>query len=89
MNIRAAFLHNVSDALASVGVIFAGSLIPLYQWYWSDTLITLIIAFYVLYQPVLTVNYGTPLNNSILSVERQRSHIASIGNVTVYKQMDT
>ena len=32
MNIRAAFMHNVSDALASVGVIIAGSLILLYDW---------------------------------------------------------
>lgn len=31
MNIKAAFLHNVSDALASVGVIIAGTLILLYQ----------------------------------------------------------
>lgn len=50
MNIKAAFLHNVSDALASVGVILAGSLILLYQWYWTDTLITLVIAGYVLWQ---------------------------------------
>lgn len=50
MNIRAAFLHNVSDALASVGVIVAGILILLYGWYWSDTLLTLLIAGYVLYQ---------------------------------------
>ena len=50
MNIRAAFLHNVSDALASVGVIVAGSLILLYGWYWSDTVLTLVIAGYVLYQ---------------------------------------
>ena len=50
MNIRAAFLHNVSDALASVGVIIAGTLILLYEVYWVDTLITLLIAAYVLYQ---------------------------------------
>jgi len=50
MNIRAAFLHNISDALASVGVIVAGTLILFYEWYWSDTLFTLIIAGYVLYQ---------------------------------------
>ncbi|NOX49058.1 MAG: cation transporter, partial [Gammaproteobacteria bacterium] len=50
MNIRAAFLHNVSDALASLGVIIAGSLIILYDWYWTDTLLTLLIAGYVLYQ---------------------------------------
>ncbi len=50
MNIRAAFLHNVSDALASVGVIVAGTLILLYDWYWSDTLLTMLISGYVLYQ---------------------------------------
>ncbi|MEJ2141081.1 MAG: cation diffusion facilitator family transporter [Gammaproteobacteria bacterium] len=50
MNIKAAFLHNVSDALSSVGVIIAGSVILLYQWYWVDTLLTLLIAGYVLYQ---------------------------------------
>ena len=37
MNIRAAFLHNVSDALASVGVIIAGTVILLFEWYWSSS----------------------------------------------------
>ncbi len=50
MNIRAAFLHNVSDALASLGVIVAGAAILLYGWYWMDTVLTLLIAGYVLYQ---------------------------------------
>ncbi len=50
MNIRAAFLHNVSDALASVGVIVAGAAILLYGWYWVDAAVTLLIAGYVLYQ---------------------------------------
>ena len=50
MNIKAAFLHNVSDALASVGVVIAGTLILLYGWYWADTVLTLMIAGYVLWQ---------------------------------------
>ncbi len=50
INIRAAFLHNVSDALASAGVILAGILILLFRWYWADTLLTLLIAGYVFYQ---------------------------------------
>jgi len=69
LNIRAAFLHNVSDALASVGVIVAGSLILLYGWYWTDTVMTLAIAGYVLYQAAtmlpLTIHIlmqGTPEN---------------------------
>ncbi|MBB6182179.1 cation diffusion facilitator family transporter [Pseudorhizobium flavum] len=50
MNIRAAFLHNVADALGSVGVIIAGTLILLYEWTWIDPAITLMIAGYILWQ---------------------------------------
>ena len=50
VNMRVAFLHNVSDALASLAVIIAGILILLYEWYFVDTLLTLLIASYVLYQ---------------------------------------
>lgn len=50
MNTKAAFVHNVSDALASVGVIVAGTLIILFQWYWTDLVVTLAISGYILYQ---------------------------------------
>lgn len=50
LNIKAAFLHNVSDALASLGVIVAGTLIILYDLYVADLVMTLIIAAYVIYQ---------------------------------------
>ena len=49
MNIKAAFLHNVTDALASVGVILAGTLIMLFNWLWTDAAVTLLISGYVLY----------------------------------------
>ncbi len=48
MNIRAAFIHNVSDALASVGVIVGGALIILEGWLFVDAVVTLVIAGYVL-----------------------------------------
>lgn len=50
LNIRAAFLHNVSDALASIGVIVAGTMILLYNLYVADLVMTALIATYVLYQ---------------------------------------
>ena len=75
MNIKAAFLHNVSDALASVGVIIAGTLILLYGWYWVDTLLTLVIAGYVLWQgftmlpkTIHLLMEGTPEHLSIQEV---------------------
>ncbi|MBK0329094.1 cation transporter [Rhodobacteraceae bacterium F11138] len=49
MNIRAAFLHNLADALGSVAVIVAGTLVILYQWTWVDPLVTLLIAGYILW----------------------------------------
>jgi len=88
MNIRAAFLHNVSDALASVGVIIAGTLILLYQWYWTDTLFTLLIAGYVLYQAatmlpetIHILMQGTPKGIEIKEVISTMENSAEIINV--------
>ena len=83
MNIKAVFLHNVTDALASVGVIVAGTLIVLYGWVWTDAAMTLIIAGYVLYQGFTTLPKvihllmeGTPehidINEVIKALEEQK-----------------
>ncbi len=50
MNIRAAFLHNLADALGSVAVIVAGTVIILYDWRLIDPLITMLIAGYIFWQ---------------------------------------
>jgi len=50
VNIRAAFLHNVADALGSVAVIVAGTLVILFGWIWVDPAATLLIAGYILWQ---------------------------------------
>ena len=49
VNIRAAFLHNLADAAASVAVIIAGTLILLYDWRLVDPAVTLLIAGYILW----------------------------------------
>jgi len=50
VNIRAAFLHNLADALGSLGVIVAGTVIIVYDWRYIDPLITIGIAAYILWQ---------------------------------------
>lgn len=67
VNIRALFLHNLSDALASVAVIIGGALILLYDMWWVDPAITIGIALYILYLavteiggPVRTLMLGSP-----------------------------
>jgi cobalt-zinc-cadmium efflux system protein len=88
VNIRAAFIHNVSDALSSVGVIIVGALILLFQWYWTDTLITLLIAGYVLYQATLllpkTIHIlmeGAPENININDVVHAMEAVEGVSNV--------
>ncbi|MBP7002355.1 cation diffusion facilitator family transporter [Amaricoccus sp.] len=49
VNIRAAFLHNLADALGSVAVILAGTLILLWDWRLADPIVTLAIAGYILW----------------------------------------
>ncbi|MDG4868538.1 cation diffusion facilitator family transporter [Guyparkeria sp. 1SP6A2] len=67
VNIRALFLHNLSDALASIAVIVGGALILLYDMRWVDPAITIGIAVYILYLafseiggPIRTLMLGSP-----------------------------
>ncbi len=49
INMRAAFIHNLSDAMASVVVIVSGVLILLFKVYWVDFVATVLISIYVLW----------------------------------------
>lgn len=53
LNLKAAFIHNLSDAFASVVVIVAGSLIILYEWYVVDLMATILISVYVVYHGII------------------------------------
>jgi cobalt-zinc-cadmium efflux system protein len=44
LNIKGAFLHMASDAVVSVGVVFAGLAILLTGWQWIDPVVSLVIA---------------------------------------------
>ncbi|GAA6112697.1 cation diffusion facilitator family transporter [Apilactobacillus apinorum] len=47
LNIRATYLHLLSDTLASLGVIFGGVLIKLFNWVLVDPIVTIIVAIYI------------------------------------------
>ncbi|MFP4260244.1 MAG: cation diffusion facilitator family transporter [Opitutales bacterium] len=49
LNVRAAFLHNLTDAGASIAVLFGGAAIFWLDWHWVDPVLTLLIAGYILY----------------------------------------
>lgn len=52
LNVRAAFVHNITDALGSLAVLIGAGLVLWLGWNWVDPLLTLMIAGYVLWQVV-------------------------------------
>ncbi|MFW1754891.1 cation diffusion facilitator family transporter [Acinetobacter wanghuae] len=48
LNMKGAYLEVLSDALGSVGVIIGGAVIYFTQWMWVDTVIAVLIGFWVL-----------------------------------------
>jgi cobalt-zinc-cadmium efflux system protein len=97
MNIRAAFLHNVADALGSIAVIVAGTLILLYDWHLVDAIVTLLIAGYILWQafreigPVIRIlMLGSPpdiATHTVLALVRNVDGVADIHHAHFW-QMD-
>ena len=49
INLRSAYLHLLTDMLASVAVLVGGLLMKYYQLFWVDSLLTLLIALYLIY----------------------------------------
>ena len=94
LNVKAAFLHNVSDALASVAVIVVGVLILRYELYIADPIATLLIASYVLYQGFSMIHEtihilmeGTPRGvdvNEIIEALSSLPEVVSVHHVHVW-----
>ncbi|MCL4141946.1 UNVERIFIED_CONTAM: hypothetical protein GTU68_014246 [Idotea baltica] len=49
MNMKSAYLHLLTDMMASVAVFIGGLLMKFYQMYWVDPVLTLAIALYLIY----------------------------------------
>lgn len=95
VNIRALFLHNLSDALASVAVIIGGTLIILYDLRWVDPAITIGIALYILYlalteigMPIRTLMLGSPPDldgNTVLKTIRDVCGVRDVHHVHLWQ----
>lgn len=48
MNLKSAYLHLLTDMMASVAVLIGGILMKFYEVYWVDSLLTLAIAIYLI-----------------------------------------
>ena len=48
LNMKSAYLHLLTDMMASVAVLVGGLLIKFYGWYWVDSVMTILIAVYLI-----------------------------------------
>ena len=98
VNIRALFLHNLSDALASVAVITGGALIVLYDMRWVDPVITIGIALYILYLalseiggPIRTLMLGSPPgidNGAVVAAVRNVDGVVDIHHAHFWQMQE-
>ncbi len=49
MNVKAAYLHLMTDVITSVAVVLGGLLMKFWHIYWVDSVITILIAFYLIF----------------------------------------
>lgn len=98
VNMRALFLHNLSDALASVAVIVGGALILLYDIRWVDPAITIGIAGYILYlsiseigSPIRTLMLGCPdgiEGDAVIAAIRGVTGVADVHHVHLWQMQE-
>lgn len=88
MNLRASYLHLLSDSLSSVGVVIGGILIYYFEIYWVDPLLTVLIALYVFYQSYKIVKkavhilmQGVPNSMDTNKIIKQLENISGITEV--------
>ncbi len=88
MNIRAAYLHLLSDAVSSVAVIIGGIFIYLYNIYWIDPVLTVLISLYIIKasysivkEATMVLMMATPENLSIQEIEKQILQLDEIQNI--------
>ncbi|ALB28312.1 cation diffusion facilitator family transporter [Companilactobacillus heilongjiangensis] len=56
LNIKATFLHMLTDTLSSVGVFIASIFVILFNWNWVDPIITIVIAIWLLKEAYTVVS---------------------------------
>ncbi|WP_353989261.1 cation diffusion facilitator family transporter [Pediococcus argentinicus] len=52
LNIKATYLHVLSDALSSVGVIFGALMIQFFKITWVDPVVTMLVSIYIIWESI-------------------------------------
>ncbi|MGV8092662.1 MAG: cation diffusion facilitator family transporter [Mangrovibacterium sp.] len=99
LNVKAAYLHLLGDTLSSVAVIAGGIAIWLFQAFWLDPLITVLVGIYIIWhtwgivkQTIDILMQSTPEGTDLNDIKRNveaLSGVKSIHHVHVWKLDDT
>jgi len=75
LNIKSAYLHLMSDAIVSLGIVIGGIIIYYTQWFWIDSVLSLVIALVILF-----TTWGLLKNSLRLSLDGVPAdiHVAEI-----------
>ena len=98
MNIKAAYLHLLTDVMTSVAVVVGGVLMYYYELFWVDPIVSLIIAFYLIWASIGLVKESTiilmqftPNNinlNEVVSSITSLDEIENIHHIHIWKLDD-
>ena len=88
INIKSAYLHLFTDMLTSVAVLVSGLLVKYYQLYWVDSVISIGIAFYLIYhswdilkETLNILMQFTPHNMDVNEVAKKIMELEEVENI--------
>lgn len=88
MNVKAAYLHLLTDVMTSVAVVIGGVLMYFYNIFWVDPLISLLIAFYLikasyslLLESINILMQGSPEHIDIEEIKKNVENFDEVLNI--------
>jgi len=88
LNIKAAYLHLMSDVMTSIAVLVGGLMMKFYQWYWLDPVITIFIAIYLILtsfnliqEAIAILMQSSPKSVDIHDIESLAEHYPELKNI--------
>ncbi|MDD1443058.1 cation diffusion facilitator family transporter [Dolichospermum sp. ST_sed3] len=88
INIKSAYLHLMSDAIVSAGIVVGGLVIYLTHWYWVDSALSIIIAGVILISTwrLLKASLrlsldGVPENIDLSEIKSMALHVAGVKDI--------
>lgn len=88
LNLKSAYLHVLSDALGSIGAIIAGVIMLLTNWYYADSIISVLVAVLILRSSISLIKQtlhilmeGSPSSIDLADVKHTLESIDGVKNV--------